>query len=81
MLVIGQMPFCQYELARLPIGNAGIQGTAQSMRNPFLLKTKLFLPSSHRHNKEDAARPSVSQMAAVTRPHLRVSQNKLFCAY
>ena len=81
MLVIGQMPFCQYESARLPIGNANIQGTAQFMKNSFLHKTKVFVPSSYRHDEEDAALPSVSQTAAVTRLHLRVSQNGLFCAY
>ena len=36
------------------------------------------MPSSYRHDDEDASRPSVSQAAAVIRPHLRVSQNVLF---
>ena len=79
MLVIGQMPFCQYESACLPIGNAGILGTAQFMRDPFIIETKVFLPLPYRHDEEDVARPSVSQTAAVTRPHLRVSQDGLCC--
>ena len=56
---------------RLPINNAGIHGTAQFIRNTFLLETKVFVPSPYRHDEEDAARPSVSQTAAVTRPHLQ----------
>ena len=51
------------------------------MRDPFILETKVFVPSPYRYDEEDAARPSVSQTAAVIRPHLRVSQNGLFCAY
>ena len=81
MLVIGQLPFCQYGSAQLPIGNVGIQGMAQFMRNTVLLETKVFVPSSYRHDEEDAVRPIVSQTAAVTRPHLRASQNGLICAY
>ena len=80
MLVIGHMPFCQYESARLLIGNAGIMDTAQFRRDPFILETKVFVESSYRHDEEDVARPSVSQTtAAVTRPHLRVSQDGLCC--
>ena len=32
----------------------------------------MFVALSYKHDEEDAASPSVSQTAAVTRPHLRV---------
>ena len=41
----------------------------------------MFVASSYRHDKEDVARPSVSQTAAVTRPHLRVSRKESCCTY
>ena len=74
LLVIGHMPFCQYESARLLIGNAGIMDTAQFRRDPFILETKVFVESSYGHDEEDVARPSLSQTVAVIRPHSRVSQ-------
>ena len=78
MLVIGQMPFCQYESARLPFGSAGILGTAQFMRNTFLIEMKVFVASSYRHDEEDAARLGVSQTAAVTKPHIRFPRMDYF---
>ena len=75
------MPYCQYESACLLIGNTGILGMDQFMRDPFILETKVFVASLYRHDEEYVARPSVSQMAAVTRPHLRFSQNGYYCAY
>ena len=75
MLVIEQMPLGHHESAHYPIANAVILDTDKFMRNPFLLETKVLVASSYRHDEEDAARPSVSKTAVVTRSHLRVPQN------